>query len=71
MNVKTFWKFQVRNHGQKERIVLGLIRCNNEKCNLIHNRDTNASLNMLKIAKSVMDGKGRPEAYKKDVKIGG
>ena len=54
--------------GEKE-ICWGLVRCNNEKCKLIHNRDTNAALNMLKIVKSVMDGKGRPEAYRRDEKI--
>ena len=55
----------------KNELCWGLIRCNNEKCNLIHNRDTNASLNMFKIVQNIMDGKGRPKAYKRDEKIGG
>jgi hypothetical protein len=41
----------------------GLVRCKNGKCNMIHNRDKNSTLNMSKIITSIMSGKGRPPEY--------
>jgi len=42
-----------------------LIRCKASNCLSIHNRDENATRNMMKITKAVMEGKQRPEKYKR------
>ena len=42
--------------------------CENKKCSLIHNRDKNSSLNMYKITQSILNGKGRPEKYCREIK---
>jgi hypothetical protein len=49
----------------KPSLVWGLVRCNNEECKQIHNRDVNACRNMLKIIKSIIKGLGRPKIYTK------
>ena len=41
----------------------GLLRCKNEKCQMIHNRDKNSALNMSKIVKNILNGLGRPKEY--------
>jgi len=51
---------------QEERLVWGLVRCKNDKCKLIHNRDVNACKNMQKIVKSVFAINGRPKNYCRD-----
>jgi hypothetical protein len=43
--------------------VWGLKKCSNPKCEMIHNRDKNACLNMYKIIKNIMNGKERPKEY--------
>lgn len=48
--------------GQR-RQVHGLIRCTNGNCGIKWNRDYNASLNILEIAKSLVNGRGRPKAF--------
>jgi hypothetical protein len=40
-----------------------LLRCTS--CNAIHNRDHNATKNMMKIVKSIFEKKGRPQEYKR------
>ena len=44
-------------------LVHGLIRCKNGKCGIKWNRDYNASLNILEIAWSLVEGKGRPREF--------
>jgi len=44
----------------------GLVRCTNDKCKLIHNRDKNSSLNMNKIVENIIFGNGRPKEYCRD-----
>jgi len=48
--------------------VWGLTLCENKKCSLIHNRDKNSALNMYKITQSILNGKGRPEKYCREIK---
>jgi len=48
--------------------VWGLTLCENKNCSLIHNRDKNSALNMYKITQSILDGKGRPEKYCREIK---
>jgi len=50
---------------QKIKEVWGLTLCSNKKCELIHNRDKNAGLNMYKITESIYKGLGRPKKYKR------
>jgi hypothetical protein len=50
-------------HNGENILVWGLVRCQNTSCELIHNRDTNACKNMLKITKSIFSGQGRPKIY--------
>lgn len=47
----------------KSILVWGLVRCTNVNCNIIHNRDKNATLNMYKISKAIINGKPRPKEY--------
>jgi hypothetical protein len=44
-------------------LLWGLLRCTNEECKTIHNRDHNSTRNMIKIAKNIFNGKGRPQKY--------
>jgi arginine repressor len=48
--------------------VWGLTLCENKKCSLIHNRDKNSALNMYKITQSILNGKGRPKKYCREIK---
>lgn len=48
--------------------VWGLTLCENKKCSLIHNRDKNSALNMYKITQSILNEKGRPEKYCREIK---
>jgi hypothetical protein len=48
--------------------VWGLTLCENKNCSLIHNRDKNSALNMYKITQSILNGKGRPEKYCREIK---
>ena len=48
--------------------VWGLTLCKNKNCSLIHNRDKNSALNMYKISQSMLNGKGRPEKYCREIK---
>jgi hypothetical protein len=50
---------------QKIKEVWGLTLCKNKNCKLIHNRDTNAGLNMYKIVENIYKGLGRPNAYRR------
>jgi hypothetical protein len=52
-------------HNKKEKEVWGLTLCSNKKCELIHNRDKNAGLNMYKITESIYKKLGRPKKYKR------
>jgi len=52
-------------HNKKEKEVWGLTLCSNKKCELIHNRDKNAGLNMYKITESIYKKLGRPIKYKR------
>jgi len=52
----------------KQIEVWGLTLCENKKCSLIHNRDKNSALNMYKISQSILNGKGRPEKYCREIK---
>ena len=52
---------------QNIKEVWGLTSCKNDKCKLIHNRDTNACLNMYKIVENIYKGLGRPEKYKRNI----
>jgi hypothetical protein len=56
-----------KSHRPKDRRklieVFGCLRCKNVKCKMIHNRDKNASLNMLTITRSILNGKGRPKIF--------
>jgi len=47
----------------KKKLLWGLLRCTNEMCKTIHNRDHNSSRNMIKITESIFAGKGRPKEY--------
>jgi len=48
----------------KKSKVWGLQRCTNVKCKTYHNRDSNACMNMLNIAISILKGLGIPELFK-------
>jgi hypothetical protein len=50
-------------HKGKEKLVWGLLRCKNENCNKLHNRDKNAAINMYNITKSILNGQGRPREF--------
>lgn len=51
-------------HNQGEKCICwGLVHCKNGNCNLIHNRDKNAVLNMYKIVQSIFGGNGRPKKF--------
>ena len=52
-------------YNGKDKEVWGLTLCSNKKCELIHNRDKNAGLNMYKITESIYKGLGRPIKYKR------
>ena len=45
--------------------VFGLVRCKNVNCHIKLNRDYNASQNMVKIAQAALEGKERPEEFRK------
>jgi transposase len=49
----------------KNELVNGLLRCQSikPKCEIIHNRDKNAVINMLSIVKSVFDTGLRPKQF--------
>ena len=53
------------------RLVHGLIRCKNVKCNIKWNRDYNASLNILEIARNAIEGKERPEKLRRGNQFSG
>lgn len=61
----TFLERESKKPSHKGELIecWGLKCCNNIKCKLIHNRDKNSCLNMLKIVKSIFAGKGRPKKY--------
>lgn len=42
--------------------------CENKNCSLVHNRDKNSALNMYKITQSILNGKGRPVKYCREIK---
>jgi len=50
-------------HDGKEKEVWGLTLCSNKKCELIHNRDKNAGLNMYKITEAIYKKLGRPLSF--------
>ena len=52
------WKKNKKTH--RHQLIHGLIICKNMKCCKIWNRDENGSSNMYRIAKSVIEGNGRP-----------
>jgi hypothetical protein len=55
--------FKEREKHSFNGLVWDLLRCNNEKCMLIHNRDRNAAKNMYKITKTIFNGNKRPLNY--------
>lgn len=55
--------FKEREKHSYNGLVWDLTRCNNVKCKLIHNRDHNATKNMYKITKTILNGLPRPEKY--------
>ena len=48
---------------EKEIMIHGLLRCNNVKCNVIHNRDKNAVKNMIYIVKHLFETGERPSIF--------
>ena len=63
------FKKVINKHGT-ESLLWRLLRCTSSKCLTYHNRDRNATRNMMKIVKSLMAGKGRPNEYcKKDTNV--
>ena len=52
-------EIKVAKSGPKWKV----LRCNS--CKAIHNRDHNATKNMIKIVESIYEGKGRPKKYKR------
>jgi hypothetical protein len=50
----------------KKILVHGLLRCTNVNCKIIHNRDKNACMNMYKIVKNIIKGRGRPKRYRRE-----
>ena len=65
--METFTKRKSPKPHQKNKIITvhGLLRCTSvtQKCKAIHNRDTNAVLNMLKIVRQTKETLKRPEQY--------
>lgn len=60
----------VKNKHGSESLLWRLLRCTSEKCLTYHNRDHNATRNMMKIVKTIMDGKRRPKEYcRKDATV--
>jgi hypothetical protein len=51
-----------KNEG-KQYLCWGLVRCTNVICNQVHNRDTNACLNMLNICDKLKTKSKRPKAF--------
>ena len=49
----------------RRQLIHGLTICKNMKCYKIWNRDENGSSNMYWIAKSVIEGKGRPTSLRR------
>ena len=58
----------VKGKDGKDHLLWGLLRCTNEKCKPIHNRDHNSSRNMIKITKSIFEKGKRPEEYTRNKK---
>jgi transposase len=54
---------RITDNNGNQHLLWGLLRCTNGNCKTIHNRDVNASRNMLKITRNIMDGKGRLKEY--------
>lgn len=44
-------------------MIHGLLRCNNLKCNVVHNRDKNAVKNMIYIVKNLFETGERPSIF--------
>ena len=62
---ETFKEKTIKDNKAEKKVVKcwGLLRCKNEKCQMIHNRDKNSALNMSKIVKNILNGRGRPKEY--------
>ena len=60
----------IKGKDEKDHLLWGLLRCTNENCKTIHNRDYNSSRNMIKITKSIMEGKGRPAVQNRFIEFG-
>ena len=58
------FKYCIGKDG-KEYLLWSLLRCTNVTCKTIHNRDLNSPRNMLKIARNIINGDGRPANYTK------
>jgi hypothetical protein len=51
------------NKENKEVMVHGLLRCPNDNCKIIHNRDKNAVQNMINIVNTIVKTGSRPEIF--------
>jgi len=61
-------KKEYEQRSGKKSLVWKLVRC--KVCKSIHNRDSNASKNMLTIIKSLRRGKGRPKMFECNKQFG-
>ena len=43
----------------------GLLRCKNVECKQFHNRNANATRNMIRVVRAVLDGADRPQDLKR------
>jgi len=68
--LEKFIKRKSKNPKNKEKEIMihGLLRCNNVKCNVIHNRDKNAVKNMIYIVKHLFETGERPSIFSRKEK---
>jgi hypothetical protein len=56
---KRHWK------NNQQKLVHGVLCCTNINCNTTWNRDVNGSLNILEIGQAILNGKERPEVFRR------
>lgn len=49
----------------KSQYIWGLLRCKNERCRCVHNRDFNSASNILRIARTIIDTGERPQVFRR------
>ena len=49
----------------KSQYIWGLLRCKNERCRCVHNRDFNSASNILRIARTIIDTGERPHVFRR------